>query len=54
MQQFLSRLFDAPNAETPVSEGGDPSPAAFWLKSFFAGLVVSAPAWFSRVAAFLF
>jgi hypothetical protein len=54
MQRFLSGLFDGPLSATPVNEGGDPSPAAFWLKSFVAGLIISAPAWASRVAAFLF
>ena len=54
MRNLLSRMFDPQFTDTPVSEGGDPSPAAFWLKSFFAGLVVSAPAWIGRVAAFLF
>jgi hypothetical protein len=54
MKDILSRLFESHRQETPVSEGGDPSPSAFWLKSFFAGLVISAPAWAARVAAFLF
>jgi hypothetical protein len=54
VNKLFSRMFDPQFTDSPVSEGGDPSPAAFWLKSFFAGLVVSAPAWMARVAAFLF
>jgi hypothetical protein len=54
MKRLIARLFNVEIPETPDSELKDISAARLTIQGIIGGLVISAPAWAARVAAFLF
>ncbi|MCC6737990.1 MAG: hypothetical protein IT452_03010 [Planctomycetia bacterium] len=54
MKRLLSRLFDVEIPETSESEESESSAGRLTIQGIIAGLFISAPAWASRLAAFLF
>ncbi len=54
MKRLLSRLFDIEIPEAGEPAESESTPARLTIQGIIAGLVISAPAWAARVAAFLF
>lgn len=54
MKRLLSRFFDVEIPESGEGVESESTPARLTIQGILAGLVISAPAWAARVAAFLF
>lgn len=54
MKWLLRRMFDVEIPESGARGESESTPGRLTIQGIIAGLIISAPAWAARVAAFLF